>query len=638
VCGICGAASMNPARDAPETVSTMNALLSHRGPDSDGQEGPGRIILAMRRLAIIDLQTGDQPMPSADRSVWAVLNGEIYNFRSLRKELEALGHKFVTNSDTEVVANGYVEWGPGVVKRLIGMFALAIHDDRTNELFLARDRFGEKPLFYYESGGDLYFSSELKSLMSSPSVPRFMDREALAYYLRFGYAPVPLTLLKDVFEIEPGCTLLWSGGKTHIERYFTPDYTPDPEFDDPEVAIAAVRDALEAAVSRQMVSDVPLGAFLSGGIDSSAVVAMMQRSSDRPVKTFTVRFGDAAYDEGDVARTVATHLGTDHHEISVDNLGFSADDLWRIIDHVGQPFADSSAIPTFILSSAVRDSVTVCLTGDGGDDMFAGYDRFRWGAQIDNIGRIPRPALRTGKLALDVARSVPGLRTSGMLRQAGRAFEAAIEKPELRFTAIESIFSTRELSTLLSDDETLRHATGSVPLMSSLPEGSGDWTPLRRRMYMGINQTLPRDYLVKTDRMSMAASLELRAPMLDPGLADLSMRLPDDMLIRGKVQKYVLREAVRPFLPEVLFSQPKSGFSIPLHRFQNDEYRSLVEDVLYPQAASLGLFRPDETRHIVDRGLGQMRDMADISVFRASHQLWSLLQLTAWSQRFNVTI
>ena len=616
----------------------MNSLLAHRGPDSQGQEGPGRVILAMRRLAVIDLQTGDQPMPSGDKSVWAVLNGEIYNFKSVRAELQALGHKFVTDSDTEVVANGYVQWGPDVVRKLIGMFAIAIHDSRSDELFLARDRFGEKPLFYFQGDGDLYFSSELRSLLSSPSVPRVLNREALGYYLRFGYAPVPLTLLQGVMELEPGCTLLWSNGGTKINRYYNPDYTPYPEFEDPEVAIDAVRKSLETAVTRQMVSDVPLGAFLSGGIDSSAVVAMMQRSSSKPVQTYTVRFGDAAYDEGAVARAVATHLETDHHEISVDNFGFSADDLWRIVDHVGQPFADSSAIPTFVLSSAVRDAVTVCLTGDGGDDMFAGYDRFRWAAEIDRISQIPRPALRMGKAALDITQTLPGLRSRGIIRRAGRAFEAAVERPELRLAAIESMFSKRELTHLVSDQQTLNHATGNVPLMSGTPANAADWTPLRKRMYAGISQNLARDYLVKTDRMSMAASLELRAPMLDPELAELSMHLPDSMLMRGRVQKYVLREAVRPLLPEILFTQPKSGFSIPLHKFQNQEYRSLVDDVLYPEAKSLGLFKHDEVHRIVTRGLDQMKDMADISVHRASHQLWSLLQLTAWTSRFNVTV
>ena len=638
MCGICGVTSIDPAPSFTKGVRAMNAKLAHRGPDSDGYEERDGIGIAIRRLAIIDLETGDQPMPSGDGAVHVVLNGEIYNYRELRKELQSRGHRFKTRSDTEVVANGYLQWGDELIPRLSGMFAIAVHDHRDGSLFLARDRFGEKPLFYHATNDRLVFSSELQSLMEWPDTPRVVDLEALSYFLRFGYPPTPLTMLQDVRELDPGSTLLWKSGTIQTERYYEPDYTPDPALSDPNVAIGAVQDARRSAVARQMVSDVPLGAFLSGGIDSSGVVALMQEASSTPIKTYTVRFQEEGYDEGPIARAVADHLGTEHHELVVENAGFTPDDLWRIVDHVGQPFADSSAIPTHVISQRVSEEVKVCLTGDGGDDMFAGYDRFRWAAQVDRLGRLPGPMLKLGGAILSAARRSPGLRSSGIARRTARAIEAATEPANLRMAAIESLFSKAELGRLIADPNLLSITDRDSPRMSELPDAAKEWTQLRRHMHLGISQKLPRDYLVKIDRMSMASSLELRAPLLDPEVTAISMRLPDNMLIRDGVQKYALREAVRPLLPDVVFSHPKTGFSVPLHRFQNDAYRDTVMEILGERTGVLSLLNGREIDRIIDLGLNRKQDRADISVYRASHQLWALLQLGAWSSRFGITL
>ena len=619
-------------------VLAMNARLSHRGPDSEGHVRRDGVVLAMRRLAIIDLDTGDQPITTANGDVSVILNGEIYNFRELRRDLELTGHTFRTNSDTEVVGLGYLEYGAGVVDRLKGMFAIALHDRRSGTLLLARDRFGEKPLYYYRRESTIVFASEMRALLAWPGLPRRLDREVFGQYLRFGYTPSPKTLIEGVQELPPGCVLRWDAGNVNISRYYVPDYTPDPELALPEVAIPLVRDALKAAVGRQMVSDVPIGALLSGGIDSSAVVAMMQQHSDRPVSTFTVRFSDTRYDESAVAREVADHLGTDHHEITVDDNAFHADDLWRIVDHVGQPFADSSAIPMYMVSRSVREHVKVCLTGDGGDEMFAGYPIFRWASQVDRVARVPWPLRRAAGMSLALARHVPGLRDARLLRQGGRALDAANESPSRRLGAIDTLFRAAELRRLIDDPTTLEASRNALAVVSELPEQSSEWTTLRRRMYQSLSQRLPQDMLTKVDRMGMATSLELRAPMLDPDLAELSMRLPDSMLMSAGLQKRVIREAVKEFLPDVVFTHPKTGFSIPLHRFVNQEYRDVATELLEKPNDVMSLLNRDELARIMKRGLVRQADQADISVYRASHQLWSLLQIAAWAHRFSIQV
>lgn len=616
----------------------MNSRLAHRGPDSEGHVTRDGVALAMRRLAIIDLHTGDQPIITANGDVAVILNGEIYNFRELREDLQRAGCAFRTRSDTEVVALGYLKYGAGVVDRLKGMFAFALHDRRSGKLLLARDRFGEKPLYYHHRDSTLIFASEMRALLAWPELPRRLNREAFGQFLRLGYTPSPTTLVENIQELPPGCFLEWDAGAVKVSRYYTPDYTPAPELGTADVAIPLVREALKTAVGRQMVSDVPIGALLSGGIDSSAVVAMMQQHSDRPVSTFTVRFSDADYDESAVAREVARHLGTDHHEISIDDNAFQPDDLWRIVEHVGQPFADSSAIPMYVISRSVREHVKVCLTGDGGDEMFAGYPIFNWASQVDRVARVPRPLRRAAGIGLAIARHTPGLRNARFPRQATRALGAADEPSSRRLAAIDTLFLPSELRRLIGDRETLDAARDSLGIVSELPDESAGWTTLRRRMYQSVSQRLTQDMLVKVDRMGMAASLELRAPMLDPDLAALSMRLPDSTLISGGLQKRVLREAVRELLPDIVFTHPKTGFSIPLHRFVNQKYRDTVTELLETPGDVMSLLNLPEVARIAKRGLARQADRADISVYRASHQLWSLLQVAAWAQRFRIQV
>lgn len=642
MCGICGLISAPADVDHVAVVARMNALLVHRGPDDQGQFNDPTTALAMRRLAIIDVAGGHQPMVNEDRSLVIVFNGEIYNYRELRRELETTGrHRFRTHSDTEVVLHAFEEFGTGTPERLEGMFALCIYRTTDHSLFFARDRFGEKPLFYWHQGDTLAFSSELASLLAWDGIPRRLDLEGLYFYLRRAIVPAPWTTFAGVRQLPPGHWMRWSAGRLSIQRYFEPTFRDAPALEDEHQAREAVRQTLLTSVKRQMVSDVPLGAFLSGGIDSSAIVAAMQRQSGAPIKTFNVKFQQADYDESPIARRVAAHLRTDHHELVVADSGFQDEDLWRIVRHVGMPFADSSAIPTYHISRCIRDQVTVCLSGDGGDEMFAGYTSLLWNRSIDRLARwTPRRALTTAGRLLSGASAAPGMRRSSKLRQLRRAVEMAQLTPAARIWALGTMFSMDELEVLVRQDvhAPLRRWVDDWFEQALAPAGS--LSRLRQMLDFRDRFSLPEDMLVKVDRMSMAASIEVRAPMLDVQMAGLAARLSDQHLIRGDVTKYILREAVRDWLPPEVFSHPKSGFSIPLHAFQNRAYESLCHDLLLDNRVGLvnELFHRSAVEAVVHRGLAQKVNRADMSVFRATHHLWALLQLAAWADYFHVSL
>ncbi|MBI4312528.1 MAG: asparagine synthase (glutamine-hydrolyzing) [Chloroflexi bacterium] len=627
-----------PPDDLCQRVERMNCALTHRGPDSQGSFVDKGGALAMRRLAIIDLQTGDQPISNENGTVWVILNGEIYNYVELTADLDRRGHRFKTRSDTEAIVHAYEEYGEATPQHLEGMFAFAIYDARDGSLFMARDRFGEKPLFYWRNGDTLVFSSEVRSLLEWPGIPRKVDQEALGYYLRVGHTPCPLTLLRDVCELPPASWLLWRDGQATVRPYYVPHYEPSPNLLEDGAAIEAVRSALDKAVRRQMRSDVPLGAFLSGGIDSSTVVALLQANSSRPVKTYTLQNEDAAFDESDLAASVARHLGTEHHVVPVKNSGFSPDDVWRIVEHVGMPLIDESAIPAYLLSKAARQEVTVCLTGDGGDEMFGGYRVFPWGLTVHRIGRLPSPLLTVAGAALAPAASIPLMPGASFMRKAKRAFDAASQPGLQQFVTINSIFLPSEIRELATGPEVTNAACGDTHRIVELPEGASSWSTFRTLMYYRLKNNLPQIMLVKGDRMSMAASLELRAPLLDVAVADVASKLPDKHLLRGKVGKHVLREVARPLLPEAVFSHPKTGFGIPLHRYRNDALADFAQQLFSERPGPLELLSPQGLSNVLRLGLSRSQDHADISVYRALTQLWTLVQLAAWAHRFKVAV
>jgi asparagine synthase (glutamine-hydrolysing) len=618
----------------------MNAGLTHRGPDDSGQYDTENCSIAMRRLSIIDLQGGHQPLANEAGLLTIVFNGEIYNFQQLRRKLEQSGrHLFRTKSDTEVILHLYEDEGAHTPALLNGMFAFCIFDQRDQSLFIARDRFGEKPLYYAVLNGQLGFSSELPSLLRWQQVRRKINYTALAHLLRFGFVPQPLTLFEGLFQLPPGHYLHWREQNVKLGRYFAPMYAPDSRLADERTAVEALQKAIMSAVASQMVADVPIGAFLSGGIDSSTVVAAMQRQSSRPVKTFTARFEYSAYDESHIARAVAQHLGTEHHEFVITDAGFHPDDMWRVINHFGQPFLDSSAIPTYMISKQIRGHATVALSGDGGDEVFAGYRFFSEALTVDRLARLPSPALTAGKTVMNSITRLPLFRRHSVIRKARRAFEIA-ELPEtIRPAYMETLFNSDEIADLVSPASPVDSVCDLDSYARGIFDDVGDASRLRQLMHYATVYRLPEDMLAKVDRMSMATSLEVRCPLLSEEVSSLAMKLPDRLLIRRNTRKYLLRQAGRQWLPNVVYSHPKMGFTIPLHTFLNTHYGELCNRYLIHSRAPLirDMFRKDALQTIVHRAYSVKRSNAETSVHRSSHQLWGLLQLGAWAEAFSVT-
>ncbi|MEM1318944.1 MAG: asparagine synthase (glutamine-hydrolyzing) [Bacteroidota bacterium] len=636
MCGICGIIDLQqqlPPQERQQRVQRMNEALWHRGPDEAGHFDDAYCHLAMRRLSIIDLAGGQQPQFSESGQIGVFQNGEIYNYQELRSELIDQGLRFQTQSDTEVLAQLYQAYGLQMLPRLKGMFSLCLFDRQQQKFILARDRFGEKPLYYHWHNGLLSYSSEIKSLLENPALPRRLNPEALPYYLRTSLVPEPITLLQGIQSLPPGHYLELAPGQFTIKPYFRPRYTVNPAIRSEAEAIELVRPHLLKAVQRQRVSDVPIGAFLSGGIDSSTVVALLQQQSDRPIKTFNVRFEDQAYDESPIARRVAEHCGTDHHEIVVPNYDFSEDIFWTIIDHVGLPFRDSSAIPSFLITQAIRKEVKVALSGDGGDELFGGYALFQWYQRIRALQqRVAEPVLRAAHWGLQLAQRTPGLSGVSKLRQLGRGVGTSLEAWDEIPIALNEMFSYEAISKLLGTKDQRPDLT----LLKTYPEEAQGWSPLRKIMHYRMVHTLPANMLIKVDRMSMANSLEVRAPFLDPDLFEVSAQLPDEWLIHKGAGKYLIRKIMEKDLPQEVFTHPKTGFSIPLYNYQNKAFKKLARRLLFDENPLPDLFPKPQLEAIYHRGINTRQDTAQISVFQSAHQLWMMMQLLGWAERFKV--
>ncbi len=629
MCGIAGLVDFRGSfdREKREAVCRkMNDGLVHRGPDGDGYYFDDCVSLGMRRLSIIDLHGGWQPLYNEDKSVVVLMNGEIYNYRELRQGLLDRGHQFRTDSDTEVVAHLYEEEGIDTPKKLKGMFALVIYDTKNKSVLFTRDRFGEKPFYYTEEGGAFSYASEPAALMENDSIPRKLNHQATAHYLNTYMIPDPISILDKVYSLQPGHTLLLDANGIKTQAYFTPEYNVDDSIKSMDDAVAYIKPKLEAAVLRQSVSDVPLGAFLSGGIDSSTVVALLQGQMSDKLKTFTVRFEESGYDESPIAREVASLIGTDHSEITVPNQDFSEEIFWTIIDHAGMPFADSSAIPTYFISKEIRKQVTVALSGDGGDELFGGYPAHQWWDKLDTLRNTPSWLVRGGLSMVSGLRKL-GVFPANTMRQAHRFLRVAVD---------DRIHAGRNFHELFNSSEVDRQiAGGDYSHMSSPDEGSSFHQAMKYR----LQYCLPLDMLIKVDRMSMASSLEVRAPFLDPDLFEASTHLDRKFLIsEGGLGKYVVRELMKDILPDSVFNHPKTGFSIPLHRYFNSTFESLADTYVMKDERMLELFEPSFLKEYVERGLSQKSDTAYATVYKSSHQLWALLMLGGWLNRFDVDL
>ncbi len=622
MCGISGTVA-GRGTAATETIQAQLALLAHRGPNAAGHfDGPGAVV-GQNRLSIIDVQGGDPPIASEDGSVGAVLNGEIYNFRELFARLRADGHELRTRCDTEVIVHLAEDRDAVQLARTLdGMFAFAVWDRRRERLILGRDRLGKKPLYYWWDDGVLVFASEIKGVLAHPQVSRRLDPDAIAPYLSFGYVPTPRTFFAGVRSLPPGHVLtLERGGEPRVERYWEPHVTGlngtrRLDLSLPQAA-AAVRDGLRAAVERRLISDVPLGAFLSGGVDSSAVVATMAGLMDRPVDTFTIGFDDQeGYDERPYARMVAERYGTNHHEFVVEPN--AVDLVERLVWHHDQPFGDSSAIPTYLLSECTAGHVTVALSGDGGDELFAGYERFAASLAVGRYQRLP-PALRAA-LTRGVGRVPPGA-FSGRARRVQRFAASAQEGLPDALRAWVSYVDAPARTALTGTSE----HWGTEDYRAIWRASAGADT-LDRILDLNLRTYLLDDLLPKVDRMSMAHALEVRSPFLDTELVELALRLPPSVKLRRLSLKRVLKEAVAGMVPDEILHRPKKGFGVPLDRWFREDLAGYV-------GATLGAPDARVRRHLASGAVDALLAEHASGARDRGQTLWTLLTLEVFLRR-----
>ncbi|BCS33207.1 asparagine synthetase B [Luteitalea sp. TBR-22] len=623
MCGIAG--RVNYRTSAPVSAADVTAmcdLLRHRGPDGSGVWSDGPVGLGHRRLAVIDLSpAGAQPMASADGRLFITFNGEIYNFQELRGRLEARGHRFRSHSDTEVILAAYREYGDGCVEHLAGMFAFAIWDADARRALIARDRLGKKPVFYRQDADGLAFASEVRAFFGDPGFTASVDPQSIADYLSFQYVPTPRSAFAGVQKLPAAHVMVIEDGRCDIRRYWSLSYVPKSTLSEDE-ALEAVEESLTRAVTCRMVSDVPLGAFLSGGVDSGTIVALMARHSSSPVRTFSIGFPEEQYNELPAARLVAQKYGTRHEELIVEPDAVRL--IPKIVWHYGEPYADPSALPSFCLAEMTRRHVTVALNGDGGDESFAGYRRYTATLEGTPYDAVPR-GLRglPAAVAAPVARAVGGelgRRAAGVLERIGAT-------PEHRYAASMLHFDARRKREMCTPEFLSQVDVDVVPRLDALFASSTGPDLIDRMMDVDIRSYLVDDLLVKVDVATMAYSLEARSPLLDHRLMELAASLPSHYKIRSGTKKYLLRRIAARLLPPEIMERPKTGFGVPLDRWFASSLQSFAREILLdPVTVRRGILR----REAVER---MLREHA--AGVRESHrQIWNLLMLEHWFRAY----
>ena len=629
MCGIVGIVERDPARPVADAdLDRMVRMLHHRGPDEEGHVTLPGVGLGMRRLSIVDLAGGSQPFASEDGQIQLVANGEIYNFLELRRDLEARGHRFTSRSDIEVLLHAYEEFGSAFLQRVRGMFALALWDGHTRTLVAARDRAGEKPLYYTQTPRGLFLASEIKALLVRPEVSRELDLEGLDQFLTYEYIVAPRTIFTQIQKLPPAHYLEYRDGRLSVHRYWDAARVASRAVSDEE-AIEELRSALRNAVASQMMADVPLGVFLSGGIDSSTLVAFMTeavRDTGLAVNSFSMGFEDGSYDELPYARQVAERFGTNHREQMVTpNL---VDLFEQLVVHLDEPFADVSLFPTYLVSQLAREHVKVVLSGDGGDELFGGYDTY----VADRLARRLQGVMPRAGLAL-IERLAhlfpPSEKKKGLINKVRRFTQGAASRPaDIEQYRWMTFLGHREKARLYRPD--VQTALQASDVYAPVREALGAWPGddrLNRQLYADLCIYLADDILVKVDRMSMATSLETRAPFLDVDVMELAFGLPGDMKIRGAERKYILKQALRGILPDDILTRRKEGFSIPMKNWLRSELRALMEDLLAPdRLQQRGLFDPDTVRGWVDDHVAGRENHA--------HTLFSLMVFERWGEEY----
>lgn len=624
MCGITGFISKDrnvPVEQRTNLLDRMCASITYRGPDEQGMLVRGRAALGMRRLSIIDVKGGQQPIFSDDGNLAIVYNGETYNFRELREELIALGHTFKTNSDTEVIVNAYEEFGSDCLKKLRGMFAFAIWNFREETLFVARDRVGKKPLFYSVTGdGSFVFGSELKTLLVHGEIRREIDFAALDAYLTFGYVPEENCILKNVNKLLPGHFLMFKNGQVYTEKYWDFDYAEPQNVKTEGEYVEVLREKIKEAVKIRLISEVPLGAFLSGGVDSSTVVAMMSQCSDTPVKTFSIGFNEDSFDELKYARIAAKHFGTEHHEFTV------TPDLFDLVDeiiwHFDEPFSDPSSLPTYMLSKMAREHVTVVLSGDGGDELFAGYSRYVINKRRSGFVKLPR-SVRQG-LIRSISDKLPhGAHGKNYL------YNISLD-PTDRYIDSVSCFNRPRKSYLYSDgfSERLNGGFGkSESGFRAVADSVSTGNEIDKLLYLDSKTYLPGDILTKVDRMTMANSLEARVPLLDHELIEFVVGIPSHLKMNGLQTKHILKKSMDGIVPNEILYREKQGFGVPIGEWINIQLRDrIIGDLSGKRTLERGFFNSGYIGTLLKEHSNGRRDH--------SHALWVLWMFELWQRKY----
>jgi asparagine synthase (glutamine-hydrolysing) len=622
MCGICGVVDLNSSECVnSEIIRHMCQSLTHRGPDDEGYYEKDGISLGMRRLSIIDIVQGHQPISNEDKTIWIVFNGEIYNFQELKLNLEKTGHIFSTSSDTEVIVHLYEELGIGCVNHLNGMFAFAIWDQKKRQIFIARDHLGIKPLFYCYQKNRLIFGSEIKAILEFPHIEQEIDLKALDQFLSIEYILAPRTIYTGIKKLPPGHFLIFNDRGLYIKRYW--EVNAAPIHLDRSSYIEQARSLLSDAIKKQMVSDVPLGAFLSGGIDSSSVVAYMSQASVEPIQTFSVGFEDTTYNELPYSREVASRFGTRHHEEilfpDIQSL------LVKLVTHFDEPFGDFSIFPTYLVSTVARKYVKVALSGDGGDEVFGGYDTYLANSMDHIYKRLPG-FIRSNLLPRIMDSIPPRPVKKGVINKAKRMVEGASLDPCLQHVRWMIFANQKTRENMYHPDFFNALDEWSIlPVFSDYFDQAKDFSPLAQQQYVDIKTYLADDILVKVDRMSMATSLETRVPLLDYRLVEFALNIPDGLKIaRGKT-KIILREAVQHLLPSKVLKKPKEGFSIPLKDWLRGPLKPVMMDLIGPESIRRqGYFNHETVSKMIEDHMNQRANH--------SHRLWALMVFEIWRQ------
>ena len=621
MCGICGFNWKDK-----KLIKSMNDVIHHRGPDQDGVYCCKDISFGHRRLSIIDLsEHGRQPMFNEDKTVCMVFNGEIYNYAELKPQLIALGHKFVSDSDSEVIIHAYEEYGVDVLEKLRGMFAFSIWDSKKELMFLARDRIGIKPLYYYHKGDKFLFGSEIKSILEDETVPRVVNLQAMYDYIGFEFVPAPQTMFKDIYKVPAGNYLILKGDQLEMTQYWDMSLVPAQEPLSFEESVEREREELEYAVKSHLMSDVPLGVFLSGGLDSSALVAMMRKHITGPLKTFTIGYSDKTFSEVEYAKQVADYFDTEHHVLILDKL--KPDYIEKALWHLDEPMTDLSAVPLFLLCEQVKQHATVCLSGEGGDESFAGYDRFK-ASRMDSFYRyVPAPLRK--HLINKMVHALPDQSQKkgaiNMLKRFIEGTELPREAGHLRW----QYFSNEKQDAQLFkghirqgiDEDRFR-------LIRDYAEKCDATDRINSEVYLDMRFMMTDSVLMKVDKMSMASSLEVRVPLLDHKFVEYMAGLPGDWKLKGMRTKHVFREALNGMLPDNIVNRGKQGYSLPVKNLLRGQLKEYMIDLLNNSSIIKETMDIDFVNHLIKEH--------DDMVHNHNHVLWALINIAIWQQKFNV--